>query len=226
MKTAKTTVDRIDFHSHILPGIDDGAKHSADSVQYVHRAGEIGIETVIATPHFYPHKKLVKDFLHNRNASYDRLMSFSDDRFPKIIRGAEVLCCSGIDRMEGIERLCVEDTDLLMLELPFNPADHTEELFETVDNLIERLKLRVIMVHPHRYPDETVMRMVSLGAKLQLNAADAAAGFKLARRTKAFIDTGAVCALGTDMHRDIRIYDAFLKASVKHAEDFKRLEIN
>ncbi|MBP5255472.1 MAG: hypothetical protein J6Z80_00295 [Clostridia bacterium] len=225
MKTTKTSVDKIDFHSHILPGIDDGAKHSADSVQYVHRAREIGIETVIATPHFYPHKRLVRDFLSIRNASFERLMSFADDRFPKIVRGAEVLCCAGIDRMEGIERLCVEGTDILMLELPFNPADHTEELFETVENLIERLKLQVIMVHPHRYPDDTVMRMVSIGSRLQLNAADASGRFSLAKRTKKFIDTGAVCALGTDMHRDIRLYDAFLKASLMHADDFKRLEL-
>ena len=225
MKTTKTSVDKIDFHSHILPGIDDGAKHSADSVRYVHRAREIGIETVVATPHFYPHKRLVRDFLSIRNASYDRLMSFADDKFPKIVRGAEVLCCVGIDRMEGIDKLCIEGTDLLMLELPFNPNDHTEDLFETVENLIENLKLQVIMVHPHRYPDDTVMRMVALGARLQLNAADAAAGFKLAKRTKKFIGTGAVCALGTDMHRDIRLYDSFLKASLKHPDDFKRLEL-
>jgi protein-tyrosine phosphatase len=41
----------IDLHSHILPGIDDGARDLSDSVNMAKKAVEQGIHTIVATPH-------------------------------------------------------------------------------------------------------------------------------------------------------------------------------
>ncbi|MFC4402968.1 tyrosine-protein phosphatase [Gracilibacillus xinjiangensis] len=41
----------IDIHCHILPGVDDGAKHTEDSLQMARNAVLQGIDTIIATPH-------------------------------------------------------------------------------------------------------------------------------------------------------------------------------
>src|SRR5699024_1607568 len=41
----------IDIHSHILPGVDDGAQTEADSIEMAKTAVEQGIHTIIATPH-------------------------------------------------------------------------------------------------------------------------------------------------------------------------------
>src|SRR5690606_34137630 len=41
----------IDIHSHILPGIDDGAKFITDSIEMAKAATKQGIHTMIATPH-------------------------------------------------------------------------------------------------------------------------------------------------------------------------------
>ncbi|WP_047983566.1 tyrosine-protein phosphatase [Ornithinibacillus californiensis] len=41
----------IDIHSHILPGIDDGAKTMTDSLVMAQAAVKQGIHTIIATPH-------------------------------------------------------------------------------------------------------------------------------------------------------------------------------
>ena len=43
----------IDFHSHILPAMDDGSKNIEESLQMLRMLQEQGVERVIATPHFY-----------------------------------------------------------------------------------------------------------------------------------------------------------------------------
>ena len=44
-----------DFHSHILPGLDDGSKNVEESVKILKMMAEQGIERVAATPHFMLH---------------------------------------------------------------------------------------------------------------------------------------------------------------------------
>ena len=43
----------VDFHSHILPGVDDGAKSVDESIDMLLLEKEQGIDVVVATPHFY-----------------------------------------------------------------------------------------------------------------------------------------------------------------------------
>ena len=43
----------IDFHSHILPGIDDGSKNTQMSLAMIEEEKKQGVHTIVATPHFY-----------------------------------------------------------------------------------------------------------------------------------------------------------------------------
>ena len=43
----------IDFHTHILPGMDDGSKNIEESIQMLKMQAEQGIRCVVASPHFY-----------------------------------------------------------------------------------------------------------------------------------------------------------------------------
>lgn len=63
----------IDFHSHILPGIDDGSASVEESLKLLEMLAEQGVKTVVATPHFYPDRTSVSDFLRRRDAAYQRL---------------------------------------------------------------------------------------------------------------------------------------------------------
>lgn len=45
-----------DMHSHILPGIDDGAQNMEETMQALREAYQQGIRAVIATPHYYPER--------------------------------------------------------------------------------------------------------------------------------------------------------------------------
>ena len=53
-KGKKGTVEMIDIHTHILPGVDDGAKDWDTCLEMLKRSAENGVEKVIATPHFLP----------------------------------------------------------------------------------------------------------------------------------------------------------------------------
>ena len=57
----------IDFHSHILPGIDDGSRNVEESIALLRKEAEQGITHVIATPHFYPQHDTPERFLKRRN---------------------------------------------------------------------------------------------------------------------------------------------------------------
>ena len=54
----------IDFHSHVLPGIDDGAKDVKMSVEMIKECLSQGISTIVCTPHYYySQKNSVEEFL-------------------------------------------------------------------------------------------------------------------------------------------------------------------
>ena len=56
----------IDFHSHILPGIDDGSASVEQSIAMLRMEAEQGIDHVVATPHFYPQYDTPEHFLRKR----------------------------------------------------------------------------------------------------------------------------------------------------------------
>ncbi len=200
-----------DFHSHVLPGADHGARSRQEAYRLLTAAKQAGIETIIATPHFYPHRHNMDGFLGRRDAAYGRLSEFSQQDLPQILVGAEVLACSGIDRMKGLERLTIEGTKCLLLEMPFVQDELTDDLFDTVERLIDEQKYFVFMAHPNRYPDFCVERMVEMGARLQLNLDDLCS-FGEGRRAKRWIEAGYVYAVGSDVHNNEKIYKKLKKA--------------
>ena len=63
----------VDFHSHILPGIDDGSKSLEMSIEMLRLEAEQGIGHVVATPHFYPQYDTPERFLERRAAAQNAL---------------------------------------------------------------------------------------------------------------------------------------------------------
>ena len=62
-----------DFHSHVLPGIDDGSTSVEESIAMLRMAAEQGVRRVIATPHFYPRHDSPEHFLEKRNLAESAL---------------------------------------------------------------------------------------------------------------------------------------------------------
>ena len=63
----------IDFHSHVLPEMDDGSASVDMSIAMLQMQAEQGITHVIATPHFYPSRDDPERFLDRRNRAEEKL---------------------------------------------------------------------------------------------------------------------------------------------------------
>ena len=79
----------IDIHSHILPGIDDGSQSVEESHALLALLREQGVETVVATPHFYADRNDPENFLRRRKEALARL-DHGETEMPRILLGAEV----------------------------------------------------------------------------------------------------------------------------------------
>lgn len=203
----------IDFHSHILPHADhgsDGLKTSAEQLRLLSGAG-VGV--VIATPHFYPESHTVESFLARRSKAAEELRSSLPEGSPKIILGAEVLLCEGLDRMDGLSELCIEGTKAILLEMPMHRW--SDGLIETVERISE-LGLTPIMAHVDRYPLREVERFYELdGTYFQLNAPSLCKLFGKRDYLK-MVDSGAAVAIGSDLHMTdtaaVRSFSAALRS--------------
>ena len=73
----------IDFHSHILPGVDDGSASVEESLELLRMLASQGVDTVVATPHFIPTERRSGIFLTDGTR---RTKSFANAIFPDFRR--------------------------------------------------------------------------------------------------------------------------------------------
>lgn len=203
-------IDLVDFHSHILPGADHGSDSLETSLLQLKLAMEQGVSRIVATPHFYPHRHTLDKFLPRRDNAYKLLADNMSADMPRIKIGAEILVCEGLENFSGLDKLVIEGTNTLLLELPF-----TEFRNGYVDSVRKIIKngFDVMLAHVDRYPHEDILRLIDIGAaKLQINAEALARLF----RDKAlyeFIEDGYAFAIGSDIHgADKKAYKKFSKA--------------
>lgn len=199
-------LDNIDFHSHILPGIDDGAEDIKKSLSLISAATKSGIEKIVATPHFYAHKISLESFLKRRQKAYNSVL----DQKPQISieMGAEVLVFPGLENLEGLDNLLING-EVLLLELPLSESIITDDYFDTIETLSK--KYHLVLAHANRYSDYIVSQMLEIGAMLQINVKD----ISLRRerlRIKEWANMGYIYALGTDAHRKASVYKYFSRA--------------
>ena len=192
----------VDFHSHILPGVDHGSKSIEQSVSQIRLMGKYA-DRVVATSHFYPHVHNLEGFVSNVDAAAAELKAaIADIDAPEICIGAEVLLCDFLDHLDGIEQLCIRGTSCMLLEMPDSDA-WSERLIGTVETLMSQ-GIVVVLAHIDRYIrdyEEDIDRLLSMGAKAQVNAS-ALMSFFSKRRLMPYLHSGAVVAFGSDLHND------------------------
>ena len=191
----------VDFHSHILPQIDDGSQSVDESRQMLETLAAQRVDTVCLTPHFYANRRTPEAFLERRQAALERLQPILTAEMPRVRLGAEVLYFRGITHMAELPRLRLEGTRLLLLEMPF-AAWSEGEVREVID-LCHDSEFVVLLAHVERYmkyqkPD-VWDRLLEEGAMMQSNASFL---LPLLSRRKAvrMIRGGRIHVLGTDCH--------------------------
>ena len=189
-----------EYHCHILPGIDDGAKDVETSLAMIEMMEEQGVERIIATPHFYAHReKSVAEFLKKRQEAFEMI---KDESAIKDIRlGAEVAIENGISELPDLEKLAVEGTCLILLELPYR--EYAKWMSEEIYNVSVEYKLKVMLAHVHRYLEyyskEEIEGILSTNAIMQINN-EAFSSWKEKKIAKRIIADEKQFVFGSDTH--------------------------
>ncbi len=189
----------VDFHSHILPCADHGSDGIETSLTQISHAHTANIDTIVATPHFYPQTDSLDEFLARRELAYQEL-SQRDLHGIKIIRAAEVLVTAGLEELDGLERLCIENTNYILLELPEEPWPFW--IKESVYRVAATRRLRPICAHIDRYSSRGRGRILQMDAIRQINAASLMRGFRKRRELEWLVSRGYIHVLGSDAHGD------------------------
>lgn len=197
---------KLDFHSHILPGIDDGATDINDAVQLATAMKEWGFDRVTCTPHITnkfrntpetirPAFEQLQEALYVNGVDLDLKMSAEYRIVPQT--WPEVLEKGWI--------MPIEDRFVLM-ELPiFDPTDIGDlkplEEFKKVVSM----GLTPLLPHPERYfylSRRELMEFHEAGVRIQSNYGSLAGlyGDTAEQNARCLADEGLVSYWGTDMH--------------------------
>lgn len=191
----------IDLHSHILPQIDDGSQSVEESLAMLNMLKEQGVQAIALTPHFYANSTTVEEFVEKRGAAYSLVRKAFTEEAPRLLLGAEVRYYEGISKLSGLKKLCIDDSRLLLLEMPFTKwTDYTiSELFE----MSRSGDYRIVLAHIERYYDLQDRGVwYGLAENEVLFQVNASTFTSLRTRRKAFnlLKNGFVHFLGSDCH--------------------------
>lgn len=196
----------IDFHTHILPEIDDGAKSIERSLEMYEYQKKCGVTKIVATPHFYPDKISIDEFIKRRNNAYDRVLKAAAEKNISLCEtylGAEAAILPGISRLDGLEKLCIGNSKYILLEMPHEGWNSVWVQREIYAVFVSR-GLIPIMAHIDRYiyskeDFKLIDKFFDPNVCFQINA-DCYFSFSNRRRAKKFAKMNAIQFIGSDCH--------------------------
>jgi protein-tyrosine phosphatase len=221
------TNDFVDIHSHILPGIDDGAKDIAASIALIEKMSSYGIKNFITTPHIlggvYPNTpkiiksklQAVQDALVARNITDIKIAAAAeymmDAQFSAIIKNEEAL-------------LTLKDRFVLVEMSYFNaPINLYDVLFQ-----LQLKGYTPILAHPERYhfyhtDFKSYYKLKQAGCLFQLNLLSLTNhyGKGVEKISKMLLKENMYDFIGTDTHHQSHL-EMLLKIGTK--SNFKKIK--
>lgn len=197
---------KLDFHSHILPGLDDGARDLDDSLMLASAMKGWGFERVYCTPHINalyrntpesirPAFEHLQEALSTHNIDLDIRMSAEYRLVPE----------TWPDVLEKGWLMPIEDKYILM-ELPISRRSEMKNI-SPMDEFrkIISIGLTPILPHPERYgylSHDELLEFVDIGVKIQCNYGSLAGlyGHDAEEIAGSMVKEGIVSFYGTDMH--------------------------
>ena len=226
-----------DFHCHILPGIDDGARDVETSLALLEMEKAQGVDRIVFTPHFRCDDCTLEEFLEARDQAYKLLLESMPDDLKEWFTfklGAEVYFSPTLSKID-LSKLCFEGTSYMLVELPFT-SDIRPAFLDEILYTISSRGITPIIAHVERYPyilsDPTqIYDWVMAGYLVQTNAKTVVSGDKMIKKLLAW---GLVQLVSSDTHslhrRPPMMAEAFerLEEDIKQNGDdvFENYEIN
>lgn len=189
-----------EYHCHVLPNIDDGSDSVETSLAMLEMMKAQGVERVVLTPHFYCHREhSVERFIEKRQAAFETIKK--DSPIKEMYLGAEIAIENGISEVKNIDKLAIQGTKLILLEMPY--SKYMNWMSEEVYNVSAEYGLKVILAHIHRYRQcykkEELKQLISSDCIMQINI-EAFSGFRQKSIAKDIIRSGKRYIFGSDAH--------------------------
>ena len=194
-----------DIHSHILPGVDDGASTMEESLAMLGVAYNEGTRSILLTPHYTRGKNsYTREELNHR---FLELQAEAAKQYPelKLYLGNEILYEDGVvdDLKNGLIQT-MNNTKYVLVE--FNIRISYNQLYDAVRK-ITNARFRPIIAHVERYRClfkhiERIDELVGLEAYLQMNISSVYGGLmdENARWCKKLVREEYISFFGTDAH--------------------------
>lgn len=192
----------VDFHTHILPGMDDGSKSTRESMEMLRMERSQGIDTVVLTPHYYSRQNSPEAFLRRRQHAWEQLSGSLEEGMPQLLLGAEVQYFENMGNLENLQALCIQGTRLLLLEMPFCHWD--DRVIRTVLELNGSNGLQIVLAHIERYlsfpqNSQALELLRRSGILMQVNASFFE-GWLRRRKAVSMLKSGEFHLIGSDCH--------------------------
>lgn len=189
----------IDFHTHILPNVDDGSGSIEESLELLRICGKQGVGEVVLTPHFYPQYDTPQMFLEKRSQAMEALMERVEEGMPALRLGAEVYYFPHMSHSDALRHMAIEGTDYIMVEMPASPW--TDRMYQELEAIWDVQGLTPIIAHVDRYVGRfrdfgIPRRLAELPVLVQANASSFLEGSKSMKMLK----DRQIHLLGSDCH--------------------------
>lgn len=205
MVTLLEPVNFIDIHTHILPGIDDGARDSAESLLIIKEAIKVGVKEIILTPHL-PYNGINLDKISQNFKSLGEAVAQGGLGI-KLHLGSELMLSFELPELIGADkRLTINgDGRYALIEMPsFEIPVYAPDVFF---GLLTR-GVTPILAHPERCLDvvrdyRQVSGFVNNGVMIQINAGSILGkyGRKVRSAAISLIKAGLCHIVASDTHR-------------------------
>lgn len=213
-----TEMNIIDIHSHILPGIDDGARDEKESLEMFRIAADEGICQIIATPHFH-YRRGHASPEEIRQAVLNIQELLNQEGIPmKLHTGNELYYTHELlETVKAGEALTMADSDYVLLE--FSQETERRRIQNAVYEFLNEGYYPII-AHIERYQaflkhQDFAEEISEMGAYFQINAGSLLgnAGWTAKRFVKAMLKNGLIQFVATDAHDTDKRCPAFGKAA-------------
>jgi protein-tyrosine phosphatase len=207
----------VDMHSHVLPGIDDGAQTPEESVILIRKMMALGIKKIIATPH------IMADYFKNTPETIGDALKILKAELSKenidivVEAAAEHYFDETFEARVNDHKLMIMGNNYVLFELSF--ISQPPNMFTVIQRMRE-LGYRPILAHPERYLYIDIEQLRSLrewGCSLQLNTISLTGyyGKEAKKVAENLVDNYLVDFISSDMHH-LRHAEALQNALSTH----------
>ena len=164
----------VDIHTHIIPGVDDGAQNMDDTIAMCRLAAEDGVGTIVATPHAYWSREVNGGPVIENGTAAVREALEANAISVKIVPGCEVPMERNLVAKLTVDRFWTIDASsaYLLLEPPWGALP--DYLYSLIQEILDQ-GITPIIAHPERSPDlqhkpQIVAKLVAMGSLTQITA--------------------------------------------------------